>query len=76
MATPTPAQQDRTVKMFSDVAGTPVEIIWYDAEYTILTTELGMYRIADKWVARVISKGRSVNLDCWFVTLSLVPLDN
>jgi hypothetical protein len=75
MATPTPAQQARTVKMFSDVAGTPVEIIWYGDKYTILTTELGMYRIADKWAARLTSKGESKNLSCWYVTLSLVSLD-
>jgi len=67
MSNPTPAQQQRAVETFAQIAGAEVEIIWRADEYTVLTTELGMYRIAEKYA--VISKGHSVNLGKWYVTI-------
>lgn len=68
----TAAQQDRMVKTFQDIAKdqtvSSVEVI-RDCFY-IFTTELGMYRIADKYGATVASKGFSKNLDTWYVAIS------
>ena len=67
----TTEQYSRMTRTFQEAAGdqpvTSIEII-RDCFY-IFTTELGMYRIADKYT-RVASKGFSKNLNTWYVAIS------
>lgn len=71
----TQAQYQRTVRMFAEIAGEPetqVDLEWgeYDEYVALVRTELGMYRIAERYKDNLLSKGLSKNLgNRWYVIL-------
>lgn len=65
----TEVQMQRTIREFSKAAGETVTIEDYGDEWTIFCSELGMYRINDKYT-KVASKGYSKNLQTWYITIA------
>lgn len=67
---PTPAQLQRLQGDLVHMAKEPVEVEWIDGEiYAYPATELGMYRIWDKYSAK-IRKGYSTNLRKWYLIIT------
>ncbi len=68
----TQTQHARAMNDFQEAAGNqPINSIEMIRDHLyIFTTELGMYRIADKYT-NFTTKGFSKNLDSWYISIKL-----
>ena len=60
---------ERATQDFGRAAGETVYVIVRDELFDVFCTELAMYRLQEKYMPKVISKGYSSNEKCWYISI-------